>query len=426
MVARDNSTGKQLIGYVVADAEQGLAERLRNALAAGLPDYMVPSQVLVLAALPLSPNGKVDRKALPEPDFRSRRYVAPRNELERRLALIWQEVLELEQVGVTDNFFEIGGDSLRILKVLGKVRSQPELGLELKLRDIMARPSIAELSGYQETSANSLDPLLLLNARISDRAPLFCIHAGFGTVFDYEPLARRLDGQRSVYGLQCRMLLDRQWLDDSLPAMAIDYAQYIRQKQAEGPYHLLGWSLGATLAGLVAQELRNQGQAVALLGLVDSFVPVATDAQAGDWNCDLPGFLSVVFGCPVEQLPVLSLIQDGDQQALQQLIEGLQQQRGDDGYASFAADELAHTFAVAMRLKALSEQFTRMPAVDCDAICWWAGGQDAALQHGYEQCFGAGTCAEQVEGVSHYEIIKADTVLAGLQARLTDSESVKG
>jgi len=426
VVARDSSAGKQLIGYVVADAEQGLAERLRNALAAGLPDYMVPSQVLVLAALPLSPNGKVDRKALPEPDFRNRRYVAPRNELERRLALIWQEVLELEQVGVTDNFFEIGGDSLRILKVLGKVRSQPELGLELKLRDIMARPSIAELSGYQETSANSLDPLLLLNARISDRAPLFCIHAGFGTVFDYEPLARRLDGQRSVYGLQCRMLLDRQWLDDSLPAMAIDYAQYIRQKQAEGPYHLLGWSLGATLAGLVAQELRSQGQAVALLGLVDSFVPVATDAQAGDWNCDLPGFLSVVFGCPVEQLPVLSLIQDGDQQALQQLIEGLQQQRGDDGYAGFAADELAHTFAVAMRLKALSEQFTRMPAVDCDASCWWAGGQDAALQRGYEQCFGAGTCAEQVEGVSHYEIIKADRVLAGLQARLADSESVKG
>ncbi|MFP3499504.1 thioesterase domain-containing protein, partial [Pseudomonas sp. SIMBA_059] len=86
-------------------------------------------------------------------------------------------------------------------------------------------------------------------------------------------------GVCSVYGVQCRMLLDRQWKDESLQAMAIDYAQYIRQKQPEGPYRLAGWSLGGTLAILVAQELEIQGETVAMLGLVDSFVPQATDDQ---------------------------------------------------------------------------------------------------------------------------------------------------
>ncbi|AZP72377.1 hypothetical protein EJJ20_25940 [Pseudomonas poae] len=261
MVARDCASGKQLIGYVVADAQAGLAEQLRQALHRQLPDYMVPAQLLVLQALPLNPSGKVDRQALPDPDFKGQQYVAPRNTLEQQLAAIWQDVLELETVGVTDNFFELGGDSLRTLKVLSKVRSQAIPGFELKLRDMLAKPTIAQLSGFDAGQEADLDPLLLLNTSVTGAAPLFCLHAGFGTVFDYEPLARQLEGQCSVYGLQCRMLLDRHWEDDSLASMAIDYAQYIRQKQPHGPYRLLGWSLGGTLAVLVASELENRGSA---------------------------------------------------------------------------------------------------------------------------------------------------------------------
>nr|ACU65303.1 amino acid adenylation domain protein [Pseudomonas putida] len=127
--------------------------------------------------------------------------------------------------------------------MLSKVRARPDLSIELKLRDVMARPTIGELSGYTDADV-ALDPLLLLNSRVAGARPLFCLHAGFGTVFDYEPLARRLEGHCSVYGVQCRMLLDRNWQDDSLQAMAIDYAQYIRQKQAEGPYQLAGLVAG--------------------------------------------------------------------------------------------------------------------------------------------------------------------------------------
>ncbi|KAF1033213.1 MAG: Linear gramicidin synthase subunit D [Pseudomonas sp.] len=413
VVARDTAGGKQLIGYVVAGAPAGQAERLRSALQEALPDYMVPAQILVLDAFPLNPNGKLDRLALPDPDFKGRTFVAPRNRLETQLAAIWQDVLELERVGVTDNFFELGGDSLRILKVLSKVRSQPDIGIELKLRDMIGKPTIAELSGFAKDDA-SLNPLLLLNSETANAPPLFCLHAGFGTVFDYEPLARRLEGQRSVYGLQCRMLLDRQWEDESLEAMAIDYSQYIRQQQASGPYHLAGWSLGGTLAVLVAQELENQGQRVAFLGLVDSFIPTGEDAVSDDWSDDLRGFLAVLFGLPVEGLPAFEVKATTGNAALEQLIAQVQAGAAAQSvYAAISAEELAHTFQVAMKLKALSTRLAGLPTTRAQAHCWWAkalaGQPEASL-----------ACAHSNEQIAagHYDILNHPALLHGLLQHL--------
>ncbi|WP_439862469.1 non-ribosomal peptide synthase/polyketide synthase [Pseudomonas antarctica] len=413
VVARDTAGGKQLIGYVVADASAGLGERLRAALQEELPDYMVPAQILVLQAFPLNPNGKLDRLALPDPDFKGRAFVAPRNPLEAQLAAIWQEVLELDTVGVTDNFFELGGDSLRILKVLSKVRSQPDIGIELKLRDMIGKPTIAELSGFAEDDA-SLNPLLLLNSETAHNPPLFCLHAGFGTVFDYEPLARRLEGQRSVYGLQCRMLLDRQWNDESLEAMAIDYAQYIRQQQASGPYHLMGWSLGGTLAVLVAQELESQGQRVEFLGLVDSFIPAGEDLVSEDWSEDLRGFLAVLFGLPAEDLPSFKVKATSSGAQLEQLIEQVQAGAAAHSmYAQISAEELAHTFQVAMKLKELSTRLDGLPPTRAQADCWWAkanAGQSASNL----------ACARSNEQVAagHYDILNHPALLHGLLQHL--------
>ncbi|MNG60431.1 Linear gramicidin synthase subunit D [compost metagenome] len=399
VIARDINGSKQLIGYVVGDSVTG--ERLRNQLQAQIPDYMVPAQIMLLPALPLNPNGKVDRKALPEPNVQSRPFVAPRNPLEAQLVAIWQAVLEVEQVSVTDNFFELGGDSLRVLKVLSKVRNQPELGLDLKLRDLMGKPTIAELSGY--TPATKLDPLLLLNSRVHDSPPLFCLHAGFGTVFDYEPLARSLEGQRSVYGLQCRMLLDRQWQDESLAAMAIDYAQYIRQKQPQGPYHLLGWSLGGTLAVLVAQELEHQGHEVALLALVDSFVPADSAAPLAEaWGDDLRGFLEVIFADAQAPLPALELPANSSRQQLESLIESARASCSNHcAFAQISVEELAHTFLVAMQLKALSLQQGALPATVAQAHCWWACEQQRAA---FERPI-AGSQQDQQIVAGHYQIL---------------------
>jgi len=421
VVARDSGAGKQLIGYVVAAADASLGQTLRTALQADLPDYMVPAQILVMARFPLNPNGKLDRQALPDPDFKGREFVAPRNALETALAAIWQEVLEVGRVGVTDNFFELGGDSLRVLKVLSKVRGQPELGLQLKLRDLMGKPTIAELSGY-ETEARSLDPLLLLNAAVPARPALFCLHAGFGTVFDYEALARRLDGRCSVYGLQCRMLLDDSWEDESLEAMAIDYAQYIRQKQPQGPYHLLGWSLGGPLATLVAEELLKQGQQVDFVALVDSFTPEASAPQAGgDCSEDLRGLLSVVFGVAPSAVPLLTVSEDADLGQLEQLIEharlGLREEAG--ALREIASDELARTFRTGMKLKALSERLLQMPHCVANSHCWWAGDHDVAHTGAF-----TGSLRHASIDADHYTILSHPLFIEGLLQHLPQSEPV--
>ena len=422
VVARDAGVSKQLIGYVVTPADEAPAERLRGVLQADLPDYMVPAQIIRLAALPLNPNGKIDRKALPDPDFKGREFVAPRNAVEQALATIWQQVLELESVGVTDNFFELGGDSLRILKVLSKVRNQPDLGLELKLRDMIGKPTIAELSGF--APATDLDPLLLLNSRVPHAQPLFCLHAGFGTVFDYNPIARRLEGQRSVYGLQCRMLLDRDWQDESLVSMAIDYAQYIRQKQALGPYQLVGWSLGGTLAVLVAQELEKQGQEVEFLGLIDSFIPSATPTAPDlDWGDDLRGFLAVIFAQPAGQLPLLTLPAECPQTTLEQLIAQVRKQiNGTSAFGDIGVEELAQTFKVAMKLKALSLNLNALPQTRVSACCWWAcdvNTPDFANPV-------AGSVLDERIVAGHYQMLNNNQLLHSLLQQLPQREVVTG
>ncbi|QXH91355.1 amino acid adenylation domain-containing protein [Pseudomonas shahriarae] len=420
VVAREAGVSKQLIGYVVTPTDDAPGERLRALLQADLPDYMVPTQIIRLAALPLNPNGKIDRKALPDPDFKGREFVAPRNAVEQALAIIWQQVLELESVGVTDNFFELGGDSLRILKVLSKVRNQPELGLELKLRDMIGKPTIAELSGF--APATDLDPLLLLNSRVPHVPPLFCLHAGFGTVFDYDTLARRLEGQRSVYGLQCRMLLDRDWQDESLASMAIDYAQYIRQKQAQGPYQLVGWSLGGTLAVLVAQELEKQGQEVEFLGLVDSFIPSTVPAARDlDWGDDLRGFLAVIFAQACEHLPVVELPADSPQAMLERSITDIRQQvAGTSAFSNISVEELAHTFMVAMKLKGLSLDLKTLPQTRASACCWWAC--DANSPDFTNPV--AGSILDERIVAGHYQMLNNSQLLHSLLQQLPQREAV--
>ncbi|WP_341796513.1 MULTISPECIES: non-ribosomal peptide synthase/polyketide synthase [unclassified Pseudomonas] len=419
VVAREVANGKQLVGYVVSANAMVMSAQLRDAMRAELPDYMVPAHVVLLASMPLTPNGKIDRNALPAPEATGqRKRVAPRNDIERVLARIWQEVLEVDQVGVDDNFFELGGDSLRVLKMLSKVRAHEDLPIELKLRDVMAKPTIGELSGFT-IAGNDLDPLLLLNSRVADATPLFCLHAGFGTVFDYEPLARRLDGHCSVYGLQCRMFLDRDWEDDSLESMAIDYAQYIRQKQPEGPYRLMGWSLGGSLAVMVARELENQGQQVAALGLVDSFMPKPEVVPAeGDWGNDLRGFLSVVLGIAKEQLPAGVVPVDTEAAALEQMV---QQWRADhceqSAYADISSGELAHTFVVAMRLKALSSQISGLPSTSAQASCWWAG--DTVSPYWTRR-----STVNVAINAGHYDILKHPEVIDGLVTMVQEVDKV--
>ena len=409
----EGPTGKQLAGYVVASGT--LLERtLKEQLQAHLPDYMVPSHIVPMARFPLSANGKLDRRALPEPQLAQGTYRAPRTELEQALALIWQEVLGLEQVGIDDNFFELGGDSLQVLKVISRVRNQPQLGFSLKLRDLMQKPCIAELSGFEPVAlAQAPDPLLALNSRVGDVPPLFCLHAGFGTVFDYEPLARKLDGRRSVYGVQCRMLLDPEWQDTSLHSMAQAYAGRIRQQQADGPYHLLGWSLGGALTLLVAQALEAQGQQVAFAGLVDTYV--AGTAEASDGREDLQDFLRFVLG--LSEHDACGLMEDQGRSAEQVIAAAMAEPRAGLGeHGLLGSAELSHIFAVGARLKQLALQQPMLPATRVQAHHWWVAGRDDERRvHGAQ--VGPGASHSVLKG-GHYEVLRQAPLLNRLEQLL--------
>ncbi|VVP34366.1 amino acid adenylation domain-containing protein [Pseudomonas fluorescens] len=416
VVVLDTPTGKQLVGYVVAGAAAGLDRRLKAELQAHMPDYMVPARILVLERFPLSANGKLDRRALPEPEWALGGYRAPRNALEQALTAIWQDVLGVPQVGIDDNFFELGGDSLQVLKVISRVRSQPQLGFELKLRDLMQKPCIAELSGYQAAEPGKApDPLLALNGRVANVPALFCLHAGFGTVFDYEPLARRLEGRRTVYGLQCRMLLDPQWQDASLLAMAQAYTQRIRAQQPQGPYYLLGWSLGGALTQLVAHELEAQGQAVAFAGLVDSYV--AGTAEAGDWREDLADFLKFVLGQPSEEAEALiasKTVGLSECEGAAAVIEAAM--HGSNDHAALGASELTQIFATGASLKQLALAQRQLPKVQVAAHRWWVAERDDERrvfeaqvgQHGVDRLLAGG----------HYELLRSDELLDELEELL--------
>ncbi|NPU66681.1 amino acid adenylation domain-containing protein, partial [Bradyrhizobium sp. 83012] len=306
VLALPSAGGSQLVAYVAPsesrDAAGRSAEQLSESLAAALrrtlPVYMVPARIIVLERLPTLSSGKVDRRALPAPDVAAARaFIAPESPAEIAMARLWSEILGTPQVGVTDNFFELGGNSILSLKVIARLRREPIIGSEIKLRDLLQKPTIRALLGESDSKPRRVSALLPLNAPVSGMEPVFCFHGGFGTVFDYAPLARRLEGRRQVIGLQCRTLIAPSFSDASLAAMAADYADEIVQAQGRGPYHLIGWSLGGLVACLAAAELERRGEVVARLALVDSFVPdpCANERPGAErhWTDDLLGLLSI-------------------------------------------------------------------------------------------------------------------------------------
>jgi nonribosomal peptide synthetase DhbF len=271
-VREDRPGDRRLVAYVVPVHGTANLTGLRAALAAELPEYMVPSAVVALPELPLTPNGKLDQRALPAPGLAgggSGR--APRSAREEVVCALFADVLGVEQVGADDNFFECGGHSLLAAKLAGMVSRV--LGAEMTVRTVFEAPTPAallhRLDGSGETGGG-FDVLLPLRTGGS-KAPLFCLHPVGGLSWCYSGLLRTLDPDRPVYGLQSRGVGGAEEPASSLDAMLADYARQIRSVQPHGPYHLLGWSLGGALAHALAAELQQQGEAIELLALLDSY-----------------------------------------------------------------------------------------------------------------------------------------------------------
>lgn len=279
---------------------------------------------------------------------------------------------------------------------ISMVGSQPSrrralamLGLSFRLRDLIRKPTIGALLGIQSDAGTQRHAgLMQLNAgSAAFTAPLFCIHAGMGTVFDYQPLARALRGDRPVYGVPCRMLLDAGHCDETLEQMAKDYVAMIRKVQESGPYHLLGWSLGGTLVALMARILEESGDEVRFLGMVDPFVPGPDSrARQDDWQADLLDYLSVMFELADEAGPFLELkgqsaeSENPSEALLAQQITMLMEKgfiRAIEASGVMDGAEHARTFMVARHLKALSTGLPALSQLRTRADCWWAQARSA-------------------------------------------------
>ncbi|MFI6802661.1 amino acid adenylation domain-containing protein [Streptosporangium canum] len=285
VLARDN----RLVAYTVGTAAP---EELRRFAARTLPEYMVPSSVVPLDALPLTPNGKVDRAALPEPDVAVSSR-GPRTPAEELLCRLFAQVLGLERVGVDDGFFDLGGDSISVIRLVSRARQE---GVTITPREVFARQTVEALAGggrpdarsRPEADAGGLEVLLPLRAGGS-RPPLFCVHPGAGLGWPYSGLLRHLGPDQPLYTFQARALSEPDYTAPSIEAMALDYLDRLREVQPRGPYRLAGWSMGGLIAHAMGVELRARGEEVALLALLDAYPGEKIDSGGREV---LPGLLA--------------------------------------------------------------------------------------------------------------------------------------
>jgi enterobactin synthetase component F len=267
---------KRLVAYIKTnDRDQVPVSDLREFLRRKLAPYMIPGAFVQLEAFPLTPNGKIDRKALPLPDEQARldgdvAYVAPRTPLEELLARIWSEHLEVEQVGVHDNFFDLGGDSLMMVRLSLEIESST--GQSFPLPWIFDAPTVAgmaEILGGQK-AASSYSPLVLLRPGTKAK-PLFMIHPVGGSIMQLIPIAKALPSDYAIYGIQAKGFDGANAPNDRVEAMAECYTNAITKTQPHGPYFLAGMCFGGLVGLEIARRLSERGERIALLAFLDTY-----------------------------------------------------------------------------------------------------------------------------------------------------------
>jgi thioesterase domain-containing protein len=286
IVRADAADDKRLIAYFVGEVA---VPALREWVARRLPEYMLPSAIIVLGELPLTSNGKLDVKALPSPEEEriavKGEYVAPRNATDELLARIWREVLKVERVGIHDNFFELGGHSLLAAQLAARISK--ELAVELRLGVIFEAPSISQLAAHVGSALAagavpmpagngagiSTRPRSLVELRPGVGTPLILMHAVGGGVSSYLKLADHVPDHRPIYVMQSVGLDGGEPPITAIEHMATRYLEELRPVRPTGPYQLGGWSMGGLIAFEMARRLEATGERVEQLLLFDCPAP---------------------------------------------------------------------------------------------------------------------------------------------------------
>jgi len=277
VTARDDQYGlKQLAAYlVVHEGREVGAEELRSFLRAVLPEYMVPSFFVFLETFPLTANKKIDVRALPQPELPGhapgQSYVGPRNKMEVQLTALWQQVLGMQEIGVHDNFFDLGGHSLKAAQLFYQL--ELVFGKQLPLATLFQAPTIAELAAVL-TKASWIPPWQSMVAiqPSGTGVPLFMVPGVGGNVLVFAKLARLLGTEQPLYGLQARGLDGKEAPFTSVSEMAAHYVQEVRRMHPDGPYLIGGVCTGGLIGYEMARQLTALGCAVTLF-MMDTWHP---------------------------------------------------------------------------------------------------------------------------------------------------------
>ena len=280
----DGAQGQRLIAFVVAEDGRTMGvNSIRHWLRDTLPRPMIPTRIHIVEALPRTHSGKVDRcklsESLPDEVAREEAIVCPRDEIEEQLATIWEDLLQIRPIGVTDDFFDKGGHSLLAVRLAARIEEQ--FGRSLALSDLLLGSTIEELAARIREAAGSREASPLVNLGVSGPGrPLYLVHPIGGGVLCYNALARCLDGARGVFGLQAAGYERAEEPETDLVRMASRYIDALRAEHPEGPYVLGGWSMGGIVAFEMANQLVAAGHAVPLVILIDCSVPVPRNASS--------------------------------------------------------------------------------------------------------------------------------------------------
>jgi thioesterase domain-containing protein/acyl carrier protein len=270
VVTHEDSDGHpRLVAYVVRKrAARITVSELRTFLSQNLPGHMIPARFVFLEALPLLPNGKLDRRALPRPDqarpLLDGVLIAPRDKIERRLTKLCESLLGISPIGVCDDLFDIGIDSLRILRLVAQIEAS--FAVQLAPALLFQSPTIAQLAAIlrKETSAEPSSTLVPIQTT-GTKPPFFWIHGDFSTV----PLSRYLGSEQPFYALDHQGQDGRAALYKDVETIASHYLAQMRRVQSTGPYFMGGYSFGGVVALEISQQIARQGGQVGLLVLLD-------------------------------------------------------------------------------------------------------------------------------------------------------------
>lgn len=292
----DISEDKRLVAYIVPNSKSvPSAEELCNFLKDRLPNYMVPAVFVILDALPLTANGKVNRLALPIPDSTRQESantaIAPRDELEIQLTKIWEKVLNVQPIHIQDNFFDLGGHSLLAVQLFSQIKNS--LGKDIPIATLFQAPTIEQLASIlrQKGWSNSWSSLVPIKPGGS-KSPFF-FHGGAAEAMTWAGFGRLLPPDQPFYGLQHPILDGKPISLNSVEEMASLCLKEIQTIQPNGPYFIGGHCFGGTVAFEIAQQLHAKGEKVAFLALVDAYVPksvqinnvfLKTQAWFNKWN----------------------------------------------------------------------------------------------------------------------------------------------